>query len=59
MVTAAYHILNDETTYHDLGSDHFEGAPKPRSLGGLFGALNNSVCLSRSSLLRDSDSVSF
>jgi hypothetical protein len=28
MVTAAYHILNDETTYHELGSDHFERRDK-------------------------------
>src|SRR5260370_1284607 len=28
MVTAAYHILKDETTYHELGSDHFERRDK-------------------------------
>jgi transposase len=28
MMTAAYHILKDETTYHELGSDHFERRAK-------------------------------
>jgi hypothetical protein len=28
MVTAPYDILNDETAYHDLGSDHFERRAK-------------------------------
>lgn len=28
MVTAAYHILNAETTYHELGADHFERRDK-------------------------------
>lgn len=28
MVTAAYHILKEETTYHELGADHFERRDK-------------------------------
>ena len=28
MVTAAYYILKEETTYHELGSDHFERRSK-------------------------------
>ena len=35
MLTSAYHMLRNETDYHDLGPDHFDALDKERSAARL------------------------
>jgi transposase len=35
MLTAAYHMLRDDTDYHDLGAEHFRRGDHARLVAGL------------------------
>jgi hypothetical protein len=59
ILTAAYYVLKDGATYHELGADYFERRDKPKSPAVSFGGSNNSVCPWRSAPLRNIGFVSF
>jgi transposase len=59
MLTAAYHILNEETTYQELGSDYFERRDKGQITRRLIRRLEQLGLSVEVKPARDMHSVSF